>query len=39
MPPMRIYLLGSPRPEVSNSPAKMDTRKALALLAYLAVGG
>ena len=37
MPHLKIYLLGSPHLEVDNSPVKMDTRKALALLAYLAV--
>jgi len=37
MPQLRIYLLGSPHLESGDSPVKMDTRKALALLAYLAV--
>lgn len=37
MPQLRIYLLGSPRVEHDGSPVKMDTRKGIALLAYLAV--
>lgn len=34
---LRLHLLGSPRLERSGVVVKMDTRKALALLAYLAV--
>jgi DNA-binding SARP family transcriptional activator len=37
MPDLRLYLLGSPRLERDGAVAAMDTRKALALLAYLAV--
>src|SRR5437773_3475540 len=36
---MAVYLLGSPRVELDGSPIKVDTRKATALLAYLAVVG
>src|SRR5215210_2821974 len=32
-----LYLLGSPRIERDGAPLEMDTRKALALVAYLAV--
>ena len=35
---LKIYLLGSPRVELANQPIEVDTRKAIALLAYLAVG-
>jgi DNA-binding SARP family transcriptional activator len=35
---LKIYLLGSPRVEIDNAPIEVDTRKAIALLAYLAVG-
>jgi DNA-binding SARP family transcriptional activator len=34
---LRIALLGTPRVEVAGSPLVVDTRKAIALLAYLAV--
>ncbi len=34
---LRLYLLGSPRLERNGAVVEMDTRKALALLAYLAV--
>ena len=34
-----IYLLGSPRVERWGAPVEVDTRKAIALLAYLAVTG
>lgn len=37
MPQLKIYLLGSPRVESNNIMIQMDTRKAFALLAYLAV--
>lgn len=35
--PLRISLLGPPRIEVDGRPLVVDTRKAIALLAYLAV--
>jgi DNA-binding SARP family transcriptional activator/predicted ATPase len=38
MPELKIFLLGSPRAEVDGRPLEVDTRKALAILAYLAVG-
>ena len=34
-----LYLLGSPRIERDGAPLEVDTRKALALVAYLAVTG
>lgn len=34
-----IYLLGAPQIEVDSVPVQVDTRKAIAILAYLAVGG
>src|SRR5260221_6627957 len=34
---LNIYLLGSPRVERHHAPIEVDTRKAIALLAYLAV--
>ena len=34
---LNIYLLGSPRVERQDTPIEIDTRKAIALLAYLAV--
>lgn len=41
MPPrsknIRLFLLGAPRLEAGGQPAALDTRKALALLAYLAL--
>ena len=36
---LRLYLLGSPRVERDGHPVETDTRKAVALLAYLAVTG
>ena len=36
---LALYLLGSPRLERDGQPVELDTRKALALLAYLAVSG
>lgn len=39
MPELEIALLGSPRVSVAGAPVAMDTRKAVALLAYLAVTG
>ncbi|MBP6017322.1 MAG: AAA family ATPase, partial [Candidatus Promineofilum sp.] len=36
---LRLYLLGSPRAERDGQPIATDTRKAVALLAYLAVNG
>ncbi len=37
--PLRISLLGAPRIEVDGRPLSVDTRKATAMLAYLAVTG
>ena len=37
MSELKIYLLGSPRVESGGATIQMDTRKAFALLAYLAV--
>ena len=39
MPAYALYLLGSPRIERDGVPVDVDTRKAIALLAYLAVSG
>ncbi len=39
MPRLEIHLLGSPRIELEGVPIEVDTRKATALLAYLAVTG
>lgn len=36
---LELYLLGSPRVERAGAPVEADTRKAIALLAYLAVTG
>jgi len=36
---LSIALLGSPSVEVDGAPLEVDTRKAIALLAYLAVTG
>ena len=36
---LKLFLLGSPRLEQDGEAVEMDTRKALALLAYLAVSG
>jgi DNA-binding SARP family transcriptional activator len=38
MSELRLFLLGAPRAEVDGRPMEVDTRKALALLAYLAMG-
>src|SRR5918996_1025211 len=38
-PMLRLQLLGPPRVEVDRVPIEVDTRKAIALLAYLAVTG
>ena len=35
---LNIYLLGAPRVERQDTPIAVDTRKAIALLAYLAIG-
>ena len=35
--PLRIDVLGTPRIEVDGEPLLVDTRKAVALLSYLAV--
>ncbi len=37
MPRLDLYLLGPPRIDVDGAPVKADTRKALALIAWLAV--
>ncbi|HEY8732582.1 MAG TPA: BTAD domain-containing putative transcriptional regulator [Candidatus Limnocylindria bacterium] len=39
MPELRLSLLGAPRVAVGRTPIETDTRKATALLAYLAVSG
>ena len=39
MPTVKLLLLGSPLVEIDNVPVKLKTRKALALLAYMAVTG
>ena len=39
MSQLALYLLGAPRLEKDGKPVEFDTRKALALLAYLAVTG
>ncbi len=38
-PALDVWLLGAPRAEVGGQPLAVDTRKATALLAYLAVEG
>ena len=37
MAELRIALLGPPRVELDGAPIEVDTRKAIALLAYLAM--
>src|SRR5579859_2183501 len=37
MPPLAMFLFGAPRIERNGAPVTVDTRKAIALLAYLAV--
>jgi DNA-binding SARP family transcriptional activator len=39
MSKLQVALLGSPRIEVGGAPLRVDTRKAVALLAYLACSG
>jgi DNA-binding SARP family transcriptional activator/predicted ATPase len=39
MSTLKLYLLGAPRLEVNGKPVELSRRKALALLAYLAVRG
>ena len=39
VPRLNVFLLGPPRVELDGSPIEVDTRKATALLAYLAVTG
>jgi predicted ATPase/DNA-binding SARP family transcriptional activator len=39
LPDIKLFLLGSPRVELDGNPVDLDTRKAVALLAYLAVTG
>ena len=36
---LSLYLLGPPRIECNGAPIKVDTRKAIALIAYLAITG
>jgi DNA-binding SARP family transcriptional activator len=36
---LRLFLLGSIRAEVDDQPIQVDTRKALAVLAYLVTEG
>ena len=36
---VNFYLLGSPRLERDGKPVQVDTRKAIALLAYLVITG
>ncbi len=36
---LKLFLLGSPRLERNGEPLKIDTRKSMALLAYLATTG
>ncbi|MEX0795719.1 MAG: AAA family ATPase [Acidimicrobiia bacterium] len=38
-PDLKVRLLGDPEVEVAGSPLQVDTRKAIAILAYLAVEG
>ena len=37
MPDVKLFLLGAPRIECNGAPFEVDTRKAVALLAYLAL--
>ncbi|HEY3232268.1 MAG TPA: AAA family ATPase [Roseiflexaceae bacterium] len=37
MPQLKLFLLGTPRIERDGAPVEVDTRKAIALLAYLAI--
>ena len=37
MTSLKLYLLGAPRAELDGEPIEVDTRKAIALLAYLAL--
>lgn len=39
MPAIRLFLLGAPRIERDGAPVEVDTRKAIALVTYLAVEG
>ena len=36
---LKLYFLGTPRIELADEPVTMDTRKAVAMLAYLALSG
>jgi DNA-binding SARP family transcriptional activator len=36
---LKLFLLGPPRIELDGTPLEVDTRKAIAMLAYLAVSG
>src|SRR5262245_66638613 len=37
MSQLKLFLLGAPRVECAGAPIEVDTRKAIALLAYLAI--
>jgi DNA-binding SARP family transcriptional activator len=39
VPPIKLYLFGAPRLERDGKPVEIDTRKAIALLAYLTLTG
>ena len=39
MSALKLYFLGTPRIELAGQPVAMDTRKAVAMLAYLALSG
>ena len=39
MSALKLYFLGTPRIELADEPVAMDTRKAVAMLAYLALSG
>ena len=39
MPRLKLFLLGTPRVELDGASVEVDTRKAIALIAYLAVTG
>ncbi len=39
MSSLKLYFLGTPRIELADEPVTMDTRKAVAMLAYLALSG
>ena len=39
LPGLKLFLLGAPRIELDGAPVQVDRRKAVALLAYLALTG